>query len=352
MSKANIITTMNIAIDSSPLKSGHRVRGIGSYTQNLISSLKNFDSEANITLFNKSTPPPADIVHYPYFDLFFHTLPIRKFSKRIVTVHDVIPLIFPEHFPKGIRGQVNLFLQKVAIKNTDFIISDSESTKKDIIELLHYPENRIQTIYLAPDDSFKKITPFAQQKAAQKFELPKTFCLYVGDVNWNKNIEVLMESIKISKTPLVMVGSALTDSNIPETRNLDENIAKLGINNLIIKTGYVDKDKLVSLYNLASVTILPSIYEGFGLPVLESMACGTPVICSKTSSLIEIGSDVAFYCNPGSAVDIAGKISESCSLNTVRRNVLTAKLQNHAKKFTWQKVASETIEVYRKVNKY
>lgn len=352
MSKANIIATMNIAIDSSPLSSGHKVRGIGSYTQNLIDNLTNFDPEVKITLFNKSNPAGADIIHYPYFDLFFHSLPIRKFSKRIVTVHDIIPLIFPEHFPRGIRGRINLFLQKVAIKNTDFIISDSESTKKDIIELLRYPENRIQTIYLAPDASFKKSTPFSQQKAVIKFELPKIFCLYVGDVNWNKNLEVLLEAIKISKTPLVMVGSALANSDIPETRQLNENITKLGISNLIIKTGYIDKNNLVALYNLASVTALPSIYEGFGLPVLESMACGTPVICSKTSSLIEIGSDVAFYCNPGSAVDIANKISESCSLNNIRRNALSARLQDHAKKFTWQKVAAETIEVYRKVFKF
>lgn len=343
---------MNIAIDSSPLESGHKVRGIGSYTQNLIDNLKNFDSDVKITLFNKSNPPRADIVHYPYFDLFFHTLPIRKFSKRIVTVHDIIPLIFPEHFPRGIKGQINLFLQKVALKNTDFIISDSESTKKDIIELLHYPESRIQTIYLAPDVVFKKITAFAQQKAALKFELPKIFCLYIGDVNWNKNLEVLLEAIKISKTPLVMVGSALTDPNLLETQNLNESIANLGINNLIIRTGYLDKNDLVAFYNLASVTILPSVYEGFGLPVLESMACGTPVICSKTSSLIEISGELAFYCNPGSAIDIAEKVKKVCSFSNNQKSVLSLKLKDHAKKYTWQKVASETIEVYRKVNKY
>lgn len=343
---------MNIAIDASPLRTAHKVRGIGSYTQNLINSLKDLEPEANITEFDKIIPNDTDIIHYPYFDLFFHTLPIRKFCKRIVTVHDLTPLIFPEHFPKGIKGQINLFLQKAAIKNTDFIISDSDSTKKDIIELLHFPENRIQTVYLAPDASFKKITPFVIQKTLNKFDLPKIFCLYVGDVNWNKNLETLLEAIKISKTPLVMVGSALTNTDLPETRQLNENISKLGISNLIIKTGYIDKNNLVALYNLAAVTLLPSVYEGFGLPVLESMACGTPVICSKTSSLIEIGSDVAFYCNPSSAIDIADKISETFSLSPIRKKALDVKLQEHAKKFTWQKVASETMEVYRKVNKY
>lgn len=343
---------MNIAIDSSPLESGHRVRGIGSYTKNLIDALSNFNSDIKITHFSKSKPPKTDIIHYPFFDLFFHTLPIRRHSKRIVTIHDIIPLIYSKHFPKGLKGFINLFLQKVALKNTDFIISDSQSTKKDIIELLHFPENRIQTIYLAPERIFKKISPFAKQKAATKLKLPKSFCLYVGDVNWNKNIDTLLEAIKISNHNLVMVGSALTDTNLKETQIINNLIQKFGIGDLVIKTGYINDDDLIGIYNLASVTLLPSFYEGFGLPILESMACGTPVICSNTSSLVEIGQDAAFYCNPGSAGEIAQKIKEVTSLSTNQLNILSPKLENHAKKFTWEKVATETIDVYRRVNKF
>lgn len=343
---------MNIAIDSSPLESGHRVRGIGSYTKNLIAALSVFKSELNLSLFNNSNPPQADIVHYPFFDLFFHTLPIRRSSPRILTVHDIIPLVYPQHFPVGIKGHFNLFLQKAALKNTDFILSDSESTRKDVIEKLHFPQNRIQTIYLAPEAKFKKLTPFAQQKVAKKLKLPRSFCLYVGDVNWNKNIGALLEAIKINRSNLVLVGSALIDTNIKETQAIDKLIQKLGISDLVIKTGYISDSDLVGVYNLASVTVLPSIYEGFGLPVLESMACGTPVICSKNSSLVEIGSDVAFYCNQSSPLDIAEKINEMHSLSDNQKNSLTPKLQNHAKKYTWQKVAAETIEAYKKVLKF
>lgn len=343
---------MNIAINSSPLESGHKARGIGYYTKNLIDALSKFGSDININSYSKSIPQNTDIVHYPFFDLFFHTLPIRRKSLRVVTIHDIIPLIYPKHFPKGIKGFINLFLQKVALKNTDFIISDSDSTKYDIIELLHYPENRIKTIYLAPEPRFKKISPFAKQKIASRLELPKNYCLYVGDVNWNKNIEVLLEAIKISKSKIVMVGSALTDTNLRETQSIDNLIQNLGIGDQVIKTGYISNDDLVGVYNLASVTLMPSIYEGFGLPVLESMACGTPVICSKNSSLLEIGADDSFYCNPNSAVDIADKIKEVENLSENQRSLLAPKLEDHAKIYSWQKTARETIEVYRKVFKY
>lgn len=343
---------MNIAIDSSPLESGHSVRGIGRYTKNLIASLTNFSADIKIFPFNQKNPPKSDIIHYPYFDLLSHTLPIRRHSKRIVTIHDIIPLIYPKHFPKGIRGYINLFLQKVALKNTDYIICDSESSKKDIIEYLHFPQNRIQTVYLAPEPIFKKMTPFAKQKVTSKLKLPKNFCLYVGDVNWNKNIGALMEAVKISKSTIVMAGSALIDSNLKETQSINILIQKLGIAHQVIKTGYISGQDLVGVYNLASVTLLPSIYEGFGLPVLESMACGTPVICSKNSSLVEIGADAALYCNPSSSADIAEKIMEVSSLSDNQRDTLAPKLQDHAKKYSWHKVAGETIEVYRKVFKY
>lgn len=340
---------MNIAIDSSPLKTGHNVRGIGSYTKNLINSLTKTDKGLRFELFDNSVPPNADLVHYPYFDLFFHTLPLRKHTKRIVTIHDITPLIFPEHFPNGIKGKINLLLQKAALKNTDFVICDSESTKKDIISFFHYPKEKMKVIYLAPDSVFQKKGMKDLQKAAEKYKLPEKFILYVGDVNWNKNLEGLLKAVSIAKTTLVMVGSALEQKDLPEVKDIDATISKLGIQKNIIKTGFIPAIDLVLIYNLASATVLPSFYEGFGLPVLESMACGTPVICSNNSSLAEISGQLVQYCKPNDPKDIAQKIVENLKLSKNERDLLSEKLIVHAKKFSWEKTAKETASVYKKL---
>ena len=128
---------MKIAIDISPLDTGHSVRGIGTYTENIINEFKkgNWGNVEFKFFKNPNPPPPVDIVHYPYFDLFFHTLPFRKKNSFVVTVHDLIPLVFPQHFPAGIKGNINLFLQKLSLKNVDAVICDSESSKADIIKI-------------------------------------------------------------------------------------------------------------------------------------------------------------------------------------------------------------------------
>lgn len=340
---------MNIAIDTSPLKTGHNVRGIGSYTKNLIYSLKKADKELQIKLFDNVVLPSADLVHYPYFDLFFHTLPLRKHTKRIVTIHDITPLIFPEHFPRGIKGRINLFLQKAALKNTDFVICDSESSKKDVINFFHYPKEKIKVIYLASDPIYEKKKTTDLQIAVKKYNLPEKFMLYVGDVNWNKNLEGLLEAVSIAKTTLVMVGSAFKNDILPEAREIENIISRLGIQKNIIKTGFIPSIDLVLIYNLASATVLPSFYEGFGLPVLESMACGTPVICSNNSSLEEISGQLVQYCKPNDSQDIAQKIVENLKLSKNERDLLSEKLIGHAKKFSWEKTAKETGSVYQKL---
>lgn len=340
---------MKVAIDTTPLKSGHSVRGIGSYTQKLIASIKNIP-QIELETFDGRNIPNADIVHYPYFDLFFRTLPVGKSQKRIVTIHDVIPLVFPNRFPAGIRGYVNLFFQKRALKNTDHVICDSEASKKDIIDKLSFPKGKISVIYLAASANFKKIED--QKKlleTSKKFKLPKKFALFVGDVNWNKNIGGLLNSIAITQIPLVMVGAAIVDGQITETRALNKLIRKLKLENKVTKTGFVTEEELVSLYNLAAVTLLPSFYEGFGLPVIESMACGTPIVCADNSSLSEIAGSLAIFCDPQDPNDISKKTQKVLHLSKNARANLSAKLIKRASTFTWEKTAEETVRVYKKV---
>ena len=341
---------MKIALDISPIKTGHKVRGIGSYTEKLAEELQKYKDQVELELFeNPKSPPPADLIHYPYFDLFFHTLTIKSKVNRVVTIHDVIPLVFPKYFPAGVKGYLSFFFQKMVLKNVDAVICDSKNSKNDIRSKLSYPTEKIHVIYLAPGANFRQISDKKLLSAvARKYKLPKTFILYVGDVNWNKNISNLLKAVKLVRVNLVMVGSALVDKNLVQTQEIDKLIRKLDISGQITRTGYVNKEELIAIYNLAQCSVLPSFYEGFGLPVLEAMACGTPVVCSDRGSLKEIAGP-AVICQPEDPDDIAVKIISILNLSNNARESLRHRSQKYAANFTWQKVASETIGVYKNV---
>ena len=352
-SAAVLLKRVKVAVDISPTIGDHRVRGIGTYTEQLVSQFKKGKWQIDFDFFkDPKSPPPTDIIHHPYFDLFFHTLPIRKTALRVVTIHDVIPLLFPKYFPRGIKGNIDLFLQKKALKNVDAVICDSQTSRRDIVAQLSFPNDKIHVVYLAAGQNFKKITSRQSLgKVAKEFKLFSKFVLYVGDVNWHKNIETLLQAVKIARVNLVLVGSAFQNKYLPQTVSIDQKINKLGLYHRIIKTGYVQQKELVTLYNLAHVTLLPSFYEGFGLPVLESMACGTPVICSKVASLSEIGGKVAIFCDPKDPKEIAAKINFVFHFKKDQREKLSYDCQKHASAFSWEKVASQTISIYKSVPK-
>ena len=154
---------MNIAIDISPLKNGHylqhRVRGTGFYLQNLKSSLEKYYPENKYVYFNRgdSLDEDIDVVHYPYFEPFFLTLPVFSKNKKIVTVHDLTPLVFPEHFRAGLKGSLKWQLQKLALKNANAIVTDSESSKRDVIKYIGINSEKIKVVYLAAGEEFKRI---------------------------------------------------------------------------------------------------------------------------------------------------------------------------------------------------
>src|SRR5579872_1354399 len=142
---------MKIAIDISPLQTGHRVRGTGFYLHHLQHALQSYFPEHEYNFFTQKNPlqTKVDIIHYPYFDPFFITLPFFSSTKTIVTVHDLTPLVFPKEFPSGIKGNFRWQMQKFLLKQSAALITDSESSKKDIISFTHFPEKKIHTVYLA-----------------------------------------------------------------------------------------------------------------------------------------------------------------------------------------------------------
>lgn len=347
---------MIVALDISPLKSGHRFRGIGAYTENLSEALKNLKKPGfQIKLIEKGPiPQEVDLVHYPYFDLFFTTLPLKKPKKTVVTVHDVTPLVFPQHYPPGIKGQLKLRIQKRSLKGASAVICDSINSKKDIAKFLDYPPEKTFVVYLAASSQFKKISlsEVEIKKISSRYNLPRKFVLYVGDVDYNKNVLGLVAACKRIKVPLVMVGKQAAqkdfDASHVENQPLLKLIKEFGQDPEVLRLGFVPDKDLVSLYNLASVYCQPSFYEGFGLPVLEAMACGCPVVSSNRASLREVAGEAALLVDPEDIEEIARALAK-LSNNRKLREDLIKKGFKQVKKFSWTKTAQETVKIYEKV---
>lgn len=295
-----------------------KFRGAGFYGENLTEALKNLP---NIEITNNH----SDLVHYLYFDPFFLTLPPIRNQRTIVTVFDLTPLVLPELFPPGIRGKIKWEIQKTLLKTVDHIITISESAKKDIIKFVGFPKEKITVTYLAAGKECVKL-PIQKDNTI----------LYIGDINPNKNISSLLKAVAILKNEkLVLVGKALAES-----KDIKNEIESLGMTERVTLTGFIDEQEKVNLLNKAKVYVQPSVYEGFGLPVLEAMSCGTPVICGNNSSFPEIAGDAATYANVSDPTDLADKI----------KNIKpTGKELVQASKFSWAKTAEETIRVYRNI---
>lgn len=340
---------MHIAIDTTPLESGHQVRGIGSYTQLLIEALQKYEKSHSYSFFTRKqkVPKNVDLVHYPYFDPFFLTLPLIKRYPVVVTVHDLIPLSYPSHFPKGIRGNLKWIIQKFSLAGARRVITDSIASRQDIRRITGIASDRIDVVYLAPSDTFQPVRDFALlSRITAKYGLPETFILYVGDVNWNKNIIGMLKAFReLEAVTLVLVGKAFTDEALSETREINKMIGSLRSAKDILKLGFVPDEELAALYSLADMYVQPSFAEGFGLPILEAMACGCPVVAARGSSLSEI-SGPAISVNSTDPQDIAEGIRHVLLFSPAQRKSLIAQEADWVRSFSWEKVAHETVRSY------
>ncbi len=350
---------MKVAIDVSPISSGHylahKVRGTGFYLKNLQENLISLYGKEDFYFFSRGEQiGDVDIVHYPYFEPFFLSLPLKKIAKTIVTVHDLTPIVFKEDFPPGIKGSIKWRLQKKSLQNVDFIITDSKSSKKDIHEITGIDGDKIRVIYLAAAKHFKQIEELSKKELLNKFSLPENFILYVGDVTPNKNLPRIIEAISKTNYHLVVVGKAFANEDFDRENVWNKDLKKAKELSLgskkIISLGFVEDSDLVKIYNIASALVMPSLYEGFGLPILEAMQSGCPVITSKRGSLGEVAMDAALYVDPLSVDSIASGINRVMGDANLRKSLSQAGIKN-AKKFTWEKTAIETYDVYKSILK-
>lgn len=346
---------MKIAIDISPLSSGHKVRGVGFYLENLKNSLLKYFPENEYVFFvtGEKLPSKLDLVHFPYFEPFFLALPLYKKYKTVVTVHDLTPIVFKDNFPRGIKGQLKWQMQRFSLKQTRRIITDSNNSKQDIVKYIGVNPNKVDVVYLAAGEQFKviKLTDNDIKTLREKYKLPQEFALYVGDVTWNKNLPRLLDAIKTTDIPLVMIGKSLVnedyDKDHPWNHDLNRVHQLSKDDKNIVKLGFVESEDLVSIYNMAKVFVMPSLYEGFGLPILEAMSCGCPVITTHEGSLKEVAADAAFIVDGYNLESIANGIQKVFENKTLQEELRKKGVEN-AKKYSWKKTAAQTLSSYKK----
>lgn len=322
-------------------------RGVGYYRDFLERSL---NSLPDIDLVNTG----EDIDHYTFFDLFYPTLPFHKSKPTVVTVHDLTPLVLSELYPKGIKGTFNLIHQRLSLMNVQAIITDSHCSKKDLSLLFHLSEDKIFAIPLASDPEYQKhVSEETLKTVAGKYNLPSEFILTVaGGPNPNKNLPALAEACSELHIPLVIVGGGvakkLPDGPVhPELRDL----VKLQTYRHVMILGFVPTPDLSAIYRLSNLYCQPSLYEGFGLPLLEAMNTGTLVVSSNKSSLPEIYSDKTITFNPSSVGSMVKALEKALNLTDHQKQHYIRAAQHKAYDFSWDLTARATLSVYKRVLK-
>lgn len=347
---------MKIAVDARMLK----MSGIGTYIQNLMKNncyqialgneeeLKamNKIDEENIIEFNSSIYGIKEQLKFPYKELRkmkpdllhvpHYNVPIFYRGKMVVTIHDLTHMKLKEFLPNRFAYFYAKSMVWIAIKKSKMIFTDSENTKKDILHYFNVKPEKINVIYCGVGSEFAKKEETIKY-LYEKFNIPtdKKILLYVGNLKPHKNLEGLLKAFSLfedkEKYRLLLVGKAFEKYNV-----LEDKEKELNIKDYVIHTGIVTQTELVDLYNLADLFVFPSLYEGFGLPVLEALACGTKVACSNASSLPEIGGDLVEYFNPYDFEDMKNKIESA-----LNKEFEKDKVDNWLKKFSWKKASEE-----------
>lgn len=290
----------------------------------------------------------ADIAHIPYWGP-----PLSSPARLVVSVLDIIPLLFAE-YRGGFFNQLYTSLVAAGAKGAGHLITLSEASKKDIIDHLHIPAEKITPIYLAADERFTPIKSEYDEEVRQKYHLPEEFALYLGSYDVRKNVNTLLLAWTYvgpslgEEIPLVLAGKQPPQWGTPLFPDLKAYAQKLNIEKYLRWVGEVAEEDKPSFYRLAKAFIFPSLYEGFGLPPLEAMASGTPVIAAQVSSLPEVVGDAAYLVEPKNARQMGGAILAVLIQNDLNRHLSNAG-RGRATSFSWRKTAQETFAVYEQV---
>ena len=371
--------------------------GIGTYIRNLVRSLAKIDQTNHYTLV-VATPEVPEFRDLPSnFEAAFYegkktgfvqlgyTMFLRKLSvdlfhiplnavpiwmpkPYLVTIHDMSTLLFANHH-SGYRSNLRHFYLRRGLLRADRVMTVSIATRRDVESVLGIPVSRIRVVHNAPDPIFCPPNPAAIplhgetayspeiQRVLDRYHIHYPFLLYVGRTNPQKNIPRLVEAFAVlrgelhdhprySNLRLIIIGDEI--ARHPALRHA---VIHSRVEDSVRFLGFVPIETLRAFYQAASAFVFPSLYEGFGLPPLEAMACGTPVVCSSVSSLPEVVGDAAVIVNPENVFDIARGMREILLDNALRGKLIEEGIKK-AGQFSWERTAAEVLQAYQEIALY
>lgn len=367
---------MRIAIDARKLHD----YGIGTYVRNLVAELARQDDDAeyvllcqpadtdairsigprfsalvlragNYSLQEQVSVPlavlraKADVFHAPHYVVS----PLTP-GPYVVTIHDCIHLRFPQYLPNRAALHYARAMMRIAARRAARVLTVSQASKDDILHYLKVPPDKVEVIYNALDERLAIVpTPDDVARVRERFQLTSPFVLYTGNIKPHKNIDRLIEAFSILRrsgiddVKLLIIGDDI--SKYPNLRRL---VHRFQLHQQVRFLGFVPEETLAVLYRLASLFVFPSLYEGFGLPPLEAMAAGVPVVTSNVSSLPEVVGDAALLIDPmdaGAIADAMGRVlgDPRLSAELVRRG------RERIKAFSWERSVARIRQVYAEV---
>ena len=300
----------------------------------------------------------ADLFHIP-----LNAVPLWMPKPYLVTIHDMSTLLFASQL--GYRNRLRHFYLRRGLIRADRVMAVSMATCRDVEAVLGIPMSRMRVVYNAPDPTFQAPPvaatatnyPAEIQRVLDRYRIHYPYLLYVGRTNPQKNIPRLVEAFAVLRGEiqdhpeyrdlrLLIIGDEI--SRYPELRHA---VIQSRVEDTVRFLGFVPIDTLRSFYQAASAFVFPSLYEGFGLPPLEAMASGTPVVCSNVSSLPEVVGEAAEIVNPENVFDIARGMREVL-LDPARRSLLVERGFQQARRFSWERTAQQVLDAYEEIGSY
>lgn len=283
-----------------------------------------------------------DVLHFPY-----DSCVAWKRGKFIATIHDVKPLLFGELVPRrNLGGMIERTLVGDRGTGLDHVVTDSESSRQDLLRLVGLPAHRVTVVQPGVDLARFRPAPLPSGERAGGRGRPYILCVAGSDPT--KNVSTLVEAFAKLALPIRERHDLILVGDVRKRTEVRDQVAAAGLEKQTIFTGVVSDERLIELYQYAAVFVFPSLYEGFGLPVLEAMACGCPVISSNASSLPEVAGDAAILLDPKDTEGFTAAMVRVLTDADLRR-VLREKGLTQAARFTWDRTAREMTVVYKKV---